>query len=110
MALLFHLDFSKSVDRGNILYTDSVNSSIGQDKGSRMALSSLTSDLRPQSSAIRSQALPQQLPGPAQPAWPGDDPQQAVSPGPGMPAEDAPDRDEWADMSFLRLPLPQRAQ
>ena len=47
---------------------------------------------------------------PWEPAWPGDDPQQAVSPGPGMAAEAVPDRDEWADMSFLRLPLPQRSQ
>jgi hypothetical protein len=62
-----------------------------------------TSDLSPQ-------PFPQQLPGPAQPAWPGDDPQQAVSPGPGIAEEDVPDRDEWADMSFLRLPLPQRWQ
>jgi len=56
------------------------------------------------------QAFPQQLPGPAQPARPGDDPQQAVSPGPGIPAEAVPEREEWADMSFLRLPLPQRLQ
>jgi hypothetical protein len=58
----------------------------------------------------RDQALPQQLPGPAQPACPGEDPQQAVSPGPGMAPDGAPDRDECADMSFLRLPLPQRSQ
>ena len=75
-----------------------------------MLLSSPTSDFSPQTSAIRSQAFPQQLPGPAQPAWPGDDPQQAVSPGPGMEEEAVPDRDEWADMSFLRLPLPHRLQ
>jgi hypothetical protein len=68
------------------------------------------SALRPQTSVIRFQAFPQQLPGPAQPAWPGDDPQQAVSPGPGMAVEVLPDRDEWADMSFLILPLPQRWQ
>jgi hypothetical protein len=75
-----------------------------------MLLGSPTYDFRPQTSAIRFQAFPQQLPGPAQPARPGDDPQQAVSPGPGMEEEVVPDRDEWADMSFLRLPLPHRLQ
>lgn len=52
-------------------------------------------------------ALPQQLPGPAQPAWAGDDPQQAVSPGPGMLCAAEPDNDEWAESSFLRLKPPQ---
>jgi hypothetical protein len=27
-----------------------------------------------------------------------------------MAEEAVPDRDEWADISFLRLPLPQRSQ
>jgi len=47
--------------------------------------------------------LPQQLPGPAQFAWPGDDPQQAVSPGPGMCDADDPDTAAWAERSFLRF-------
>jgi hypothetical protein len=33
-----------------------------------------------------------------------------VSPEPGMAEEAVPDRDEWADISFLRLPLPHRSQ
>ena len=52
------------------------------------------SAFRRPSSDFGLQALPQQLPGPAQPAWPGDDPQQAVSPGPGMALEAVPDREE----------------
>ena len=43
---------------------------------------------------LRPHAFPQQLPGPAQPACPGDDPQQAVSPGLGMAPEALPDKDE----------------
>jgi hypothetical protein len=64
----------------------------------------------PLSSDLRSQAFPQQLPGPAQPAWPGEEPQQAVSPGPGMAPDGVPDRDEWADISFLTLLLPHCSQ
>ena len=50
--------------------------------------------------------FPQQLPGPAQPACVGVDPQQEVSPGPGNLEIEAPDRDEWAEIIFLRLVLP----
>ncbi|VTR66478.1 hypothetical protein DESC_480188 [Desulfosarcina cetonica] len=56
------------------------------------------------------QALPQQLPGPAQPACPGEDPQQAVSPGPGRAFEDVPDKEEWADIIFFRLLPPHCGQ
>ncbi len=49
--------------------------------------------------------FPQQLPGPAQPACVGVDPQQGVSPGPGNLEIEAPDRDEWAEIIFLRLVL-----
>jgi len=38
--------------------------------------------------------FPQQLPGPAQPAWTGSEPQQAVSPGPGILGLPEPDKDE----------------
>ena len=38
--------------------------------------------------------FPQQLPGPAQSAWSGDTPQQAVSPGPGTRFLFGPDREE----------------
>ena len=51
--------------------------------------------------------FPQQLPGPAQPAWLGVDPQQAVSPGPGMLWLTDPDMDEWAERSFFIFKLPQ---
>jgi hypothetical protein len=51
--------------------------------------------------------FPQQLPGPAQSAWPGDKPQQAVSPGPGIRFLFGPDREEWAERSFFRLWPPQ---
>jgi len=51
------------------------------------------------------QARPQQLPGPAHPACPGLEPQQAVSPGPGMRLLEGPDADECAESIFLRLPL-----
>ena len=50
--------------------------------------------------------FPQQLPGPAQPAYVGVDPQQGVSPGPGNLDIEAPERDEWAEIIFLRLVLP----
>jgi hypothetical protein len=51
--------------------------------------------------------FPQQLPGPAQSAWPGDNPQHAVSPGPGIRFLLGPDREEWAETSFFRLWPPQ---
>jgi len=58
--------------------------------------------------AAKGLALPQQLPGPAQPAAaPGVLPQQAVSPKPGMSFLGDPDIDEWAERSFLRSSLPQ---
>ena len=54
---------------------------------------------------------PQQLPGPAQPAAiPGADPQQAVSPGPGIPCRLEPVREEGADNMRLTLVPPQAAQ
>jgi hypothetical protein len=54
--------------------------------------------------------LPQQLPGPAQlDAWPGDDPQQAVSPNPGMVFLTGPEAD-GADISFSRFWLLQKPQ
>jgi hypothetical protein len=53
---------------------------------------------------------PQQLPGPAQFACAGDDPQHAVSPGPGMLFLAAPDMDECAESIFLRFRLPQDSQ
>jgi len=46
--------------------------------------------------------FPQQLPGPAQPASEGDDPQHEVSPGPGILLFRCPDMDEWAEISFLK--------
>jgi hypothetical protein len=49
--------------------------------------------------------FPQQLPGPAQPALAGLEPQQAVSPGPGTLDMDAPDKDEWAEIIFLSFTL-----
>jgi hypothetical protein len=54
--------------------------------------------------------LPQQLPGPAQPAWEGEVPQHAVSPGPGRLFLDAPDMDECAESNFFRLLLPHEPQ
>jgi len=52
--------------------------------------------------------FPQQEPGPAHPAeWPGAEPQQDVSPGPGMPWDFAPERLEWADSILRRFELPQ---
>jgi hypothetical protein len=55
--------------------------------------------------------LPQQLPGPAQlAAWPGDEPQQAVSPIPGMVFFTGPDADAWADTNFSRFWLLQKPQ
>jgi hypothetical protein len=42
------------------------------------------------------------VPGPAQlAALPGEDPQQVVSPSPGMLFFAGPDMDEWADMSLV---------
>ena len=55
--------------------------------------------------------FPQQEPGPAHPeAWPGDDPQHAVSLKPGILSFDGPDMEEWAAMSFFRFLLPQWLQ
>lgn len=56
---------------------------------------------RPQAS------FPQQLPGPAQPAAEGEDPQQEVSPGPGTLLERTPESELVADRSFFMLALPQ---
>lgn len=56
------------------------------------------------------EVLPQQLPGPAQPAWAGELPQQAVSEWPGRPILATPDREEGADSSFFRFTLPQTLQ
>ena len=53
--------------------------------------------------------LLQQLPGPSQLAWCGCEPQQPVSPTPGNRTCCAPDKDEWADINFLRFGLPQIA-
>jgi hypothetical protein len=49
--------------------------------------------------------FPQQLPGPEQPAFVGLEPQQAVSPGPGNLDVDVPDREDGAEIIFLRLVL-----
>lgn len=49
--------------------------------------------------------LPQQLPGPAQLASTGDDPQHVVSPRPGKLFFEVPDTDAWGERSFLRLRL-----
>ena len=54
--------------------------------------------------------FPQQLPGPAQAASVGVDPQHAVSPGPGTLFVDVPDKDECAEIIFLSLLLPQALQ
>jgi hypothetical protein len=43
-------------------------------------------------SLCQAEALPQQEPGPAHPAKPGDEPQQPVSPGPGRSMEAFPVR------------------
>jgi hypothetical protein len=51
--------------------------------------------------------FPQQLPGPAQLAWLGVDPQQAVSPGPGRRCFEGPDSDEVAESSFFSFRVPQ---
>lgn len=55
-------------------------------------------------------AFPQQLPGPAQPAVDGDEPQQAVSPPPGKCWPLVPELDEWAESSLLRFSLLQLLQ
>ena len=50
------------------------------------------------------QPCPQQLPGPAHPdACPGEEPQQAVSPGPGIRFPEG--EDEGADRIFSTFPL-----
>jgi len=54
------------------------------------------------------QIFPQQEPGPAHPgAWPGLEPQQAVSEEPGMPLGFCPVRLDVADINFVRSLLPQ---
>jgi len=58
----------------------------------------------------QSVCFPQQLPGPAQPEWDGEAPQQEVSPGPGSPRLAAPDRDDGAESSLVRFALPQDLQ
>jgi len=55
----------------------------------------------------RQNFLPQQLPGPAQPASRGAVPQQDVSPGPGRRADAEPESDEGAAGSFLIFVEPQ---
>jgi hypothetical protein len=54
--------------------------------------------------------LPQQLPGPAHPAAAGDEPQHAVSPGPGIFPERTPESEDVAERSLLTLVLPQVLQ
>ena len=49
--------------------------------------------------------FPQHDPGPAQPAWVGDEPRHEVSPGPGMPLFDTPDIEEWGDNNFFKCLL-----
>jgi len=49
--------------------------------------------------------FPQQLPGPAQPACPGSEPQQAVSPGPGYMPDEDPVKEDEAESILLRLLL-----
>jgi hypothetical protein len=60
--------------------------------------------------ARQNEVFPQQLPGPAHPAWAGELPQQAVSEGPGSPCLATPDKDEGAESSFFRFTLPQALQ
>jgi len=60
--------------------------------------------------ANQNELFPQQLPGPAQPAWDGEVPQQAVSEGPGRPDLEPPDKDDGADKSFFTFALPQALQ
>jgi len=56
------------------------------------------------------QALPQHDPGPAQPAWPGREPQQPWSDGPGNPPAALPVRELVAETSFsAALPQPGQA-
>jgi len=56
---------------------------------------------------LHSPSLPQQLPGPAQSACVGEEPQQEVSPGPGNFEAFKPDMEEWAEIIFSSLSLPQ---
>ena len=51
--------------------------------------------------------FPQQLPGPAQPASVGVEPQQAVSSAPGNLGVTVPERDDGVEIIFFRLVLPQ---
>ena len=50
--------------------------------------------------------LPQQLPGPAQPAWEGLEPQQAVSPCPGRPDINDPEKEDGFEIIFFKFLLP----
>lgn len=50
--------------------------------------------------------FPQQLPGPAQPALVGLEPQHAVSPVPGNLDADVPEKEDGVDIIFLRFVLP----
>jgi len=50
--------------------------------------------------------FPQQLPGPAQPASDGLEPQHDVSPGPGKPVRDVPENEDGLDIIFFRFLLP----
>jgi hypothetical protein len=54
--------------------------------------------------------LPQQDPGPAQPAWAGLEPQQAVSPAPGKERFRPPLSELVADMSLRAFRPPQEGQ
>ncbi|MCP4373174.1 MAG: hypothetical protein GY797_34475 [Deltaproteobacteria bacterium] len=54
--------------------------------------------------------MPQQLPGPAQLAWLGEEPQQAVSPGANILVLASPKKDEGAESIFLTFTLPQDTQ
>jgi len=58
-------------------------------------------------STLRGYPLPQQLPGPAHPESSGEEPQQLVSPGPGILLFSIPDEEAWAESCFCRLTLPQ---
>jgi hypothetical protein len=55
---------------------------------------------------VQEKDFPQQLPGPAQPALDGFEPQHVVSPGPGNLSSDAPVREDGVDIIFFRLVLP----
>ena len=54
--------------------------------------------------------FPQQLPGPAQPASAGLDPQHEVSPGPGKPDADAPEKEDGFEIILFMFLLPHDTQ